>query len=202
MTPDEFAVATGVSRETREKLTAYVELLKKWQNTVNLVGKGTLDDLWRRHLLDSAQLIGLVPANSRRLLDLGSGAGFPGMVLAIMGVPGVELVESDQKKAMFLREVARTTGTDVTVHASRIEELPLHPADVVTARALAPLDRLLPWAARFMGTDTVCLFPKGMDVDRELTAAATRWHLWYTRRTSLSDTRATILIINRLWLER
>jgi 16S rRNA (guanine527-N7)-methyltransferase len=153
-------------------------------------------------MLDSAQLIQLVPPTSRRLLDLGSGAGFPGLVLAIMGVRGVELVESDQKKAMFLREVARATGTDVAVHICRIEDMAPDPADVVTARALAPLDRLLPWAARFMGPDSLALFPKGAEVDRELAAAARQWHMWYTRRTSLSDSRATILVINRLWLEQ
>jgi 16S rRNA (guanine527-N7)-methyltransferase len=199
--PDDFAATLGVSRETLDKLVVYGDLLKKWQNSVNLVGKTTLDDLWRRHMLDSAQLFALVPPACRRLLDVGSGAGFPGMVLAIMGVCGVELVESDQKKALFLREVARATGTDVTVHGCRIEDMTPEPADVVTARALAPLDRLLPWVAPFMGPQSIGLFPKGVDVERELAAASRQWHMWYTCRTSLSDSRATVLIINRLWLE-
>jgi 16S rRNA (guanine527-N7)-methyltransferase len=202
LTSDEFAAAAGVSRETLDKLVLYGELLKKWQNSVNLVGKATLDDLWRRHMLDSAQLFPLIPPACRRLLDMGSGAGFPGMVLAIMGARGVELVESDQKKALFLREAARATGTEVTVHGCRIEDMAPEPADVVTARALAPLDRLLPWVAPFMGPQSIGLFPKGVDVERELAAASRHWHMWYTCRTSLSDSRATILIINRLWLER
>lgn len=202
LTPDEFAAAAGVSRETLDKLRIYADLLVKWQKTVNLVGAATLDDLWRRHMLDSAQLFGFVPPDCERLVDLGSGAGFPGLVLAIMGVAGVELVESDQKKAMFLREAARATRTKAAVHAVRIEQMAGDPADVVTARALAPLDRLLPLAARFMGPHSIALLPKGADVERELDAAARDWHMWYTRRTSLSDGRATILVINRLWLER
>jgi 16S rRNA (guanine527-N7)-methyltransferase len=201
MTPEDFGTMTGASQETLERLVAYARLLEKWQGAVNLVGKATLDDLWRRHMLDSAQLFHLVPRACTRLVDLGTGAGFPGLVLAIMGVKGVELVESDQKKVLFLREVARETGTEVAIHARRIEDMAPEPADVVTARALAPLERLIPLASRFMGPETLCLFPKGEDVERELDAASRRWHMWYTCRTSLSDTRATVLVINRLWSE-
>ena len=201
LTPDEFAAATGVSRETLERLEIYVRLLEKWQTSVNLVSAASLGDVWRRHLLDSAQLFRLVPTDCRRLIDLGSGAGFPGLVLAIMGVQGVELVESDQKKAVFLREAARETKTDVIVHARRIEDMAPDAADVVTARALAPLKRLLPLAKKFAEPHTICLFLKGTDVERELAEAARDWHLWYTSHTSMSDSCATIIKINRLWHE-
>jgi len=202
LAPEDFAALAGVSRETLPAFRIYAELLAKWQASINLVGAATLEDVWRRHMLDSAQLFRYVPPTCERLIDLGSGAGFPGLVLAIMGVRGVELVESDQKKATFLRQAIRATGAKATVLAVRAEELPSEPAAVVTARALAPLDRLIPLAARFMGPHSVALLPKGADVGRELDAAARDWHMWYTCRTSLSDSRATILVINKLWHEQ
>ncbi len=116
----------------------YLELLGRWQRAVNLVGGSTLADPWRRHILDCAQVVPHVPRSAATVLDLGSGAGLPGLVLALMGVPGVHLVESDQRKAQFLREAARLTRAPVVVHATRIEDLRGIAADVVTARALAP----------------------------------------------------------------
>lgn len=166
-----FRRETDVSRETLERLCVYAELLKKWQRRINLVGRSTLDDLWRRHMFDSAQLFPLLPKGARRLVDLGSGAGFPGMVLAILGVPEVHLIESDGRKAAFLREVSRETSTRVDIHVSRIAEMTPFVADVVTARALAPLGKLLDLARPFVGEQTVMLFPKGQDVDIELTEA-------------------------------
>ena len=166
-----FRRETGVSRETLERLERYAALLRKWQPRINLVGRSTLDDVWRRHMLDSAQLLPLMPDGARRLVDLGSGAGFPGLVLAILGVPEVHLIESDGRKAAFLSEVSRETSTPVQIHVSRIEDTPPLIADVITARALAPLSRLVELASRFAGEHTVMLFPKGQDVDRELTEA-------------------------------
>ena len=161
----------GVSRETADRLAAFAELLQRWQRRINLVGPASLGALWRRHIDDSAQLHPLLPKGARTLVDLGSGAGFPGLVLAVLGVPDVHLIESDQRKAAFLREAARVTGVRVTVHASRAETVAPFGADAVTARALAPLVRLLPLARRFARPDTVILLPKGQDVDRELTEA-------------------------------
>src|SRR5437588_12718613 len=109
LSPAEFAAATGVSRETLARLDAYAELLRQWSPRINLVAASTLDDLWRRHVLDSAQLFPLLPPGAHSLIDLGSGAGFPGLVLAILGVPAVELIESDARKCAFLREAARGT---------------------------------------------------------------------------------------------
>ncbi len=156
-----FAEIFPVSRETLARLEAYADLLTRWSARINLVGRDTLADLWRRHFLDSAQLRPFVPDGAQSLIDLGSGAGFPGLVLAILGVPGVELVEADSRKAAFLREAARVTEANVTIRPCRIAAVPAHPVDVVTARALAPLDRLLDLAQPFLGPDTMCLFPKG-----------------------------------------
>lgn len=167
-----FQTQTGVSRETLDRLRAYWALVEKWQPRVNLVGPSTLADPWRRHMLDSAQLAPLVPEGTAHLIDLGSGAGFPGLVLAILGVAErITLIESDQRKAVFLREAARITEAPATVVADRIERAAVPPADIITARALAPLDKLVQYARRFAGPHTRALFLKGQDVEAELTAA-------------------------------
>jgi 16S rRNA (guanine527-N7)-methyltransferase len=183
MTPQDFQKATNVSRETLSRLQVYADLLVKWQKAINLVSKSTLPDLWQRHMLDSAQLFDIAdtiykerqgdvpsPAESS-WLDLGSGAGFPGLVLAIMGVPRMQLVESDARKCTFMREVARATNVDVTIHTSRIEKLSgseVVTADYISARALAKVDQLLDWATPFSQKNTIFLFPKGQEVDPEL----------------------------------
>jgi 16S rRNA (guanine527-N7)-methyltransferase len=156
MGPEEFRAATDVSRETLARLETYAALLTKWSGAINLVGRDTLREAWQRHFLDSAQLMDLLPplpeGRERRILDLGSGAGFPGLVLAILGAGPVTLVESDAKKAAFLREAARITGAPAEVACARIESLlpsEILP-DVVTARALAPLPKLLELAEPFL----------------------------------------------------
>ena len=143
LTPDGFAALTGVSRETLARLEAYAELLKRWSGRINLVSRNTLGDLWRRHFLDSAQLLPFIPDKARSLVDLGSGAGFPGLVLAILGVQGVALIESDKRKCVFLREAARIATAPAKIVDSRIETVKPHPVDVVTARAQSQrIDRL------------------------------------------------------------
>ncbi len=198
MTPDDFAAAVDVSRETLARLTAYVALLEKWQNTVNLVGRGTLSDVWRRHILDSAQLYSLLPAPLGHVVDLGSGAGFPGLVLAIMGAEDVELIEANTRKCAFLREVARVTNTRVTITNDRIEGKAPRIADVVTARALAPLPRLLDYAKAYVGPDTICLFLKGQRLHEELTEAQKAWKMGVTTIPSLSDTGGSVLCLRKL----
>jgi 16S rRNA (guanine527-N7)-methyltransferase len=195
MTPDEFAAETGVSRETLARLEAYAALLTQWAPRINLVAASTLPDLWRRHLLDSAQLWPLVPAGARSLIDLGSGAGFPGLVLAIMGGPAVELVEADARKSAFLREAARVTETPVAIRNTRIDSVPRHVVDVVTARGCAALDRLLPWAQCFIGPQTLCLFPKGEQAEQELAIAERAWDMNVTTLPSSTDPRGVILCL-------
>ncbi len=196
--PEGFAELVPVSRETLSRLEAYAQLLIRWSARINLVGRDTLPDLWRRHILDSAQLYRWVPGSAGNLIDLGSGAGLPGLVLAILGVPGVELIEADSRKAAFLREAARIAEADVTIRACRVEAVPPHPADVVTARACAPLDRLLGLAERFLALDTLCLFPKGERFADELTAARKAWTMNVSVEPSLSDRRGVILRLQQV----
>jgi 16S rRNA (guanine527-N7)-methyltransferase len=188
-----FGEQLGVSRETLERLTIHLELLRRWQRAINLVGAATLADPWRRHFLDSAQLAAYLPTAATGVVDLGTGAGFPGLVLALLGAPGVQLIESDHRKAQFLREVARATGTSVVIHAERVERLPGWPAAAVTARALAPLPRLLDLASRFLSSDSVCLFLKGKSVAHELTEARRSWHMVAEMSPSLSQPDGVVL---------
>jgi 16S rRNA (guanine527-N7)-methyltransferase len=193
-----FAAATGVSRETLARLQVYAELLERWSARINLVAPSTLADLWRRHFLDSAQLCPLLPPLARTLIDLGSGAGFPGLVLAIMGVPGVELVESDARKCAFLREAARLTNAGIHIHNARIDAVPPHAVDVVTARALAPLDRLCQLSQRFVGSLTACLFPKGKEAAQEVTTARQAWDFDVACHASRTDPRGVVLCLTRV----
>ncbi len=191
-----FAEKINVSRETLERLECYLDLLKRWQRAINLVGPRTLDDPWRRHLLDSAQLANYLPSSSCRIVDLGSGAGLPGLVLAILGRSDVHLVESDQRKSQFLREAARTLSVDVTIHARRIESLKSVLPDFLTARALAPLPRLLDLASPLLCQKTICLFLKGQRGKDELTEAGKSWMMSSQAFPSLSDPSASVL---KLW---
>lgn len=193
-----FQRATHVSRETMGRLETYLGLLLKWQPRINLVGPATLRDPWRRHFLDSAQLLPLLPESARRLADLGSGAGFPGLILAILGAPDVHLIESDQRKIAFLREVAAATATPVTLHPTRIETIPTLSADVVTARALAPLARLLAYGIPCLGPKGVCLFLKGEQADQELAAAKAGWSMAVERFPSQSDPSGVILRLSAI----
>ncbi|HMR30755.1 MAG TPA: 16S rRNA (guanine(527)-N(7))-methyltransferase RsmG [Geminicoccaceae bacterium] len=198
LTAEETGGLLNVSRETIERLALYLDLLARWQATINLVGASTLADPWRRHVLDSGQLWRFWPGGARRLVDLGSGAGLPGLVLAIMGAPEPHLIESDRRKAAFLREAARATGAGVTVHACRIEAAPALRADVVTARALAPLAALLGMAERFVTPATVCLFPKGRGAGAELAQARRDWRIGAEAQPSLSDPEASILVLREV----
>ena len=198
LTPAEFQAATGLDGTIVDRLAAYAELLVRWQARINLVGPDTIPDLWRRHMLDSAQLLPRLPAGAKRLVDLGSGAGFPGLVLAILGAPDVHLVESDSRKAAFLREAARVAETPVTVHAARIEKLSPLAADVVTSRALAPLDRLLGLAEPHLAPGGKCLFLKGRAAEDELTAARKEWIITFGRTPSATDPSGIILEIGEV----
>ena len=188
----------SVSRETLSRLEAYAALLTQWSPRINLVGRDTIADVWRRHILDSAQLRAFVPERARGMIDLGSGAGFPGLVLAILGVPGVELVEADSRKCAFLREAVRITQTAATIRPCRIEAVPRHPVDIVTARACAPLDRLLSLAEPFLAPGSECLFLKGERVEEELTLARKRWTMTASVEQSLSDRRGVILRLQQV----
>ena len=199
MTAEDFQAETGVSRETLGRLRIYADLLVKWQRSINLVGESTQKDLWRRHFLDSAQLYPHLPHDSQPVFDLGSGAGFPGLVLAIMGVPDVCLIESDGRKAAFLREVIRATEVDASVHVGRIEAFqPKERARVITSRALASLDKLLGFAEPLLASEGVCLFLKGQKAREELTDSEKKWKISADLRASVTDPEGVILRIDRI----
>lgn len=193
--PAAFQRDTDVSRETLARFERYANLLRKWQRAVNLVGAATMSDIWRRHFLDSAQLLALAPANLGPWLDIGSGAGFPGMVLAIMGATDVHLIESNGRKCAFLKEVARDTMTPVRILHGRADDLPPVGAAVITARAVAPLPRLINLAKRHARADTVYLYLKGQDVDRELTEATKCRTMRVEKLPSISDPSGVIVRI-------
>jgi 16S rRNA (guanine527-N7)-methyltransferase len=197
--PAEFQRDTGVSRETLERLTAYVDLLAKWGQRINLIGRGSEADLWRRHFLDSAQLLPLIPREARSIADVGSGAGLPGLILSILNsTASFHLIEADQRKAAFLREAFRVTQSFAIVHESRVEEVDLPPQDVVIARALAPLDRLLKMLQKLVSIHTVCIFPKGAGAEQELTEARTRWKMQVRQVPSRTDPAGRILVLTEV----
>jgi len=204
--PEDFAARFGVSRETITKLLIYESLLKQWQKTINLVASSTLDDVWERHFADSAQILAYAPPGARRWLDLGSGAGFPGLVLAIIladqGAANMTLIESDTRKAAFLREVGRQTGVAVDILCERIEkgttQTKVGAVDVITARALAPLPRLLDLAVPYFSDKTVGLFLKGREAQAEVDTALKRWSGSVALHPSLTDKNSRIVVVHAL----
>ncbi len=196
---NDFQVATGVSRETLERLKAYCSLLEEWQQRFNLIGRGTVDAIWHRHFLDSAQLRKICGPRCSRLVDLGSGAGFPGMVLAIMGQTGVELIESNRKKCLFLERVSMSTNTQVEITKARFDELRRpNQADVVTARAVAPLNKLLWDAGRWVKPGGVALLQRGSRFECELAEAARFWEFEVVRHPSVTNPTGAILEISQI----
>ena len=161
--------ACDVSRETCEKLDSYVALLEKWQKSINLVSSKTISEIWERHILDSAQLLRFLPDTPHKILDLGSGAGLPAVILAIISHHQIEMVESDSRKCAFMQTALRETGTKAVIHNERLESLPFLDADIITARAFAPLDRMLDWTSRQHKEGQIFWLLKGRGVNEELT---------------------------------
>lgn len=190
--PDEI-----VSRETIARLKEYERLLRRWNQVVNLVGAADLGQIWERHIADCLQLLPLLPSNGP-YLDIGSGAGFPGLVLAIASGKPFHLVESDRRKAAFLREAGRLCGANVIVLASRIESVEPPKARLITARAVAPLPKLLELAFPHLHPLGSCLFQKGAKLEAELTAANAEWNMTVARLPSLTDSDSVILQISGL----
>lgn len=199
-TPEEFQKTFNVSRETLLKLTQYLAVLCKWNPKINLVSKSTLENAWSRHFADSAQLWALAPHDAVSWVDVGSGAGFPGLVIAAMAAEQspqlhVTLIESDMRKCVFMRTAAHEMGLDVTVLNDRIDEVPPLNADIFSARALASLPQLLEFAQKHRKPDGICLFPKGARADSELTEATKSWHISHETFPSQTDSEAVILRI-------
>ena len=198
--PDDFAAATGVSRETLERLKLYADLLIRWQKRINLVAPASIPELWHRHMLDSAQLLPLIPAGAKHLCDLGSGAGFPGLVIALCTQQPAEvsLYESDQRKSAFLREVIRQTGAPARVVTQRVEAVQDKTADLLMARALAPLPKLLPLAEKFWRPGMTALFLKGREVQSEIASCSKAWRIAYDLIPSATDSASSVLVVRSI----
>lgn len=198
----DFSNLSDVSRETFADFRAYEALLAKWNRKINLVSPAAAKDFWGRHALDSWQITHYLPTQFETCLDLGSGAGFPGIALAIhckhAGQGNVTLVESAGKKANFLRAVIRDLKLPATVWADRAENLPSKPYDIISARAFAPLPRLLTYAHPFWGERTIALLLKGQGAAEELTQAAQTWIYQASTSESLSDSAGCVLQIRGL----
>lgn len=191
--------ALGVSRESRDRLSRYVDVLLAWQRRINLIGPSTIGLIWQRHILDAAQLLAHLPIETQTIADLGSGAGVPGLVLALAGDFEAHLFESNGRKAAFLREAVRQTKARAQVHNIRLEtlchETQVPKVQVVVARALAPLPLLLDYSEPFLARGAIALFHKGQDVEAELTEATKYWKLKHKVIPSLCDSRGVILEI-------
>jgi 16S rRNA (guanine527-N7)-methyltransferase len=197
---EQFAAATGVSRETLTRFQRYADLLLEWNSRHNLVSPRSLEDLWRRHFWDSAQLLPLVPSAAKTLADLGSGAGFPGLVLAelLRNRVRVTLHEATAKKCAFLQAAAAAMELSVSIENSRMEDSAPKAFDAITARACAPLPKLLGYAHPFLGPNSVCLLLKGQNVGSELTEAHKYWKMKVRQIPSLTDPSGVILELREL----
>ncbi|MDG1862426.1 MAG: 16S rRNA (guanine(527)-N(7))-methyltransferase RsmG [Yoonia sp.] len=189
-----------VSRETMERLERFAALTRKWNPSINLVAKSTIPDLWDRHIVDSVQLYPLAPARPRHWLDIGSGGGFPGIIMAAISAEKspetrFTFIESDQRKSTFLRTAARELGLRVNVIASRIEETEPQSADVVSARALSALTDLLPLISLHLAPDGTAILPKGKTHQQEIDVAKKVWSFDVASHQSMTDEQARILVV-------
>lgn len=205
MTEDEARawLVSYVSRETLDRLDRYASALIKWQGAINLVAPATIETLWARHMVDSAQIFPLCKVQAGKWLDIGSGAGFPGMVCAIIAqekAPDLSFhfIESDLRKGAFLREIARDTGADAHVMTRRVEDTPPQGAQVISARALADLSRLFEMSCRHLATGGQCLFLKGQNAAAEVDAARESWQWTQRIHSSVTSDQGQILEIEEL----
>lgn len=196
---DKFTSCVDVSRETLDALTIYHDLLVKWQRKINLVSPTTLPNAWERHFLDSAQLFRLLSTKDKSIFDLGSGAGFPGLVLSVMGASRISLIESDQRKSAFLSEVIRQTQSTAKVITQRIESFaPTEKAAIITSRACAPLHVLFGYAYPLLQEQGECLFLKGRGAAQEIEDARREWMFHVEQTPSMTDAEGCILRIRDL----
>ena len=193
----------NVSRETYESLSAFAELVRKWTPKINLIASSTVSDIWERHIVDSAQIYGFSPKKYAHWVDIGSGGGFPGIVMAVMGKelqPDAQftLIESDQRKATFLRTAVRELHLNVTVIADRIEKTEPQMADVVSARALSTLSALIPLVGRHLTPDGRAILHKGKRAQEEIAEARLSWRFDLEESPSLTDLEGQVLVIQRI----
>ena len=204
-TYEKFCSHIFVSHETYIKLCIYEKTLIKWQNSINLISKSTIKSIWERHFLDSAQLYNFIKDIEGNIIDFGSGAGFPGMVLAIMGKKNIHLVESDYKKCVFLKEIAMLTETDITIHNCRIEDLNFINVDLITCRALASLSKIMYYIENFINKSTEekqelpkMLFLKGKSYYSEILELNKNKKINFEEYSSITNKDGKILYINKV----
>jgi len=197
---DPFLAERNVSRETEDRLLAFADLLGKWTRKINLISKSSTSDIWERHILDSVQIYDLAPNTFSLWLDIGSGGGLPGVVVAALAAQfapdaRIAMIESDQRKAAFLRTALRELGLSGDVLADRIDAVPPMGGGVLSARALAPLDQLLAFAENHLKPGGTAIFPKGKTAEQEIADASTNWLFQIEKHASMTDAEARILVI-------
>ena len=204
-TYDSFCTQVFVSRETYEKFCIFHEILIKWQKSINLISRDSIKNIWIRHILDSAQLFSFISDIKGNIIDFGSGAGFPGLIMAIMGKKNIHLVESDHKKCVFLKEVSILTDVDVIIHNCRIENLSSIDVDLITSRALAPLNKLINYVEIFVNKSTKendkppkMLFLKGKSWKKEISELNKTKKIKYQEFPSLTDNYGRIIYIDKI----
>lgn len=200
MNAGEFQKISSVPRETMVHFETYAAMLEKWQRSINLVSNSTLQDMWRRHFYDSAQLMEYIDISDKplKILDLGSGAGFPGLVISILGAGDVHLVEGVGKKCSFMKQVIQQTGMNATVHNERIEQMVPFEVDLITSRACADLEKLLDLTSPFLTEKTQCLFLKGGKADGEIATARKKWTFKVKKAVSKSEESGIILSLSQI----
>lgn len=181
-----------------EALEKFVELLLQENDRYNLIGKSTIDDVWNRHILDSAQIMRFISNNNLKIADFGCGAGFPGIVISILGMKEVHLIEKSFRKCEFLRKAKLISSNRVFIHQAKLEELPSRPFDVITSRALASLDKLLAYSKKFLQNDGYTLFLKGKNLDQELELAKKQFQFSYELFPSLTSQESRIIKISNI----
>ena len=198
-----FCDTYNVSRETFSKLESYCQSLQEWQQKFNLVSKNSLNDIWKRHIEDSAQLFEYIPSSAEQLLDIGSGAGFPGMVIAIMAAEktpylNITMTDSIMKKTVYLNHVREITGlSNVDILNCRVEKLD-RKFDVITARAVAPLDELFVYSSQLLSKNGICIFPKGLSYQDEISVAKQKWNFDIQAFCSKTSEDGKILIVSNI----
>jgi len=192
---DDFVQKIEVSRETYHRLENYIALLKKWQGKINLISDSTVSDIWKRHIMDSGQLMKYL-SESDKIIDIGSGAGFPGMVLAVLGIKNMTLVESDTRKAAFLREAARVAGVEINIINQRIESIAHQDINVITARGFASIDKMFSMIAHIVNISIKLLLLKGKSYLEEVEEAKRNWSFDYQTYPSITGDGAVIILNN------
>lgn len=192
----------NVSRETKEKLVHYVSLLEKWNKSVNLIAPSTVSDIWNRHIEDSLQILPLLPSEPSQILDIGSGAGLPGVVISLASDHKVTMVDSDKKKALFLKEIRRHLGASYDIICERVENIPNQKYGIVTSRACANLSELLALSHPFLEEKSYCLFHKGRNYSKEVEDAEKEWLFNLEVTPSITDNEAALLKLSNIQRRR